>query len=122
MQGDLSASIDQIGWVLTFSIVATAIATPPTGWLAARPGRKRLLVGAVLGFTVSTVPCGLATSLPELMLWRTCQGLFGAPGAAVAGDHARSFPKAQHGPAMAVWGVGVMLAPTVGGYMTELYN
>ena len=79
MQGDLSASIDQIAWVLTFNIVATAIATPPTGWLAGRFGRKRLLIAAILGFTVSTVLCGLATSLPELILWRTCQGLFGAP-------------------------------------------
>ena len=49
MQGDLSASIDQIAWVLTFNIVATAIATPPTGWLAARLGRKRLLLGAIAG-------------------------------------------------------------------------
>jgi MFS transporter, DHA2 family, multidrug resistance protein len=127
MQGDLSASIDQIAWVLTFNIVATAIATPPTGWLAAQLGRKRLLIGAVLGFTVSTLLCGLATSLPELILWRTCQGLFGAPlvplSQAITLD---TFPRAQHGPAMALWGVGVMLGPilgpTIGGYMTELYN
>ena len=65
MQGDLSASIDQIAWVLTFNIVATAIATPPTGWLAARLGRKRLLLGAVLGFTVSTLLCGLAPHCPS---------------------------------------------------------
>ena len=127
MQGDLSASIDQIAWVLTFNIVATAIATPPTGWLAARLGRKRLLVGAVLGFTISTVLCGLASSLPELIVWRTCQGLVGAPlvplSQAITLD---TFPRAQHGPAMALWGIGVMLGPilgpTVGGYMTELYN
>jgi DHA2 family multidrug resistance protein len=127
MQGDLSASIDQIAWVLTFNIVATAIATPPTGWLAARLGRKRLLVGAVFGFTVSTVLCGLATSLPELILWRTCQGLLGAPlvplSQAITLD---TYPKEKHGTAMALWGVGVMLGPilgpTIGGYMTELYN
>jgi MFS transporter, DHA2 family, multidrug resistance protein len=127
MQGDLSASIDQIAWVLTFNIVATAIATPPTGWLAARLGRKRLLVGAVFGFTVSTVLCGLASSLPELILWRTCQGLFGAPlvplSQAITLD---TYPKEQHGTAMAMWGIGVMLGPilgpTIGGYMTELYN
>ena len=127
MQGDLSASIDQIAWVLTFNIVATAIATPPTGWLAARFGRKRLLLGAVLGFTISTVLCGLATSLPELILWRTAQGLFGAPlvplSQAITLD---TYPREQHGTAMALWGVGVMLGPilgpTIGGYMTELYN
>ena len=64
MQGDLSASIDQIAWVLTFNIVAT-VATPPTGWLAARFGRKRLLVGAVLRFTISTVLCGLPPRCPS---------------------------------------------------------
>jgi DHA2 family multidrug resistance protein len=127
MQGDLSASIDQIAWVLTFNIVATAIATPPTGWLAARLGRKRLLLGSILCFTISTVLCGLATSLPELILWRTCQGLFGAPlvplSQAITLD---TFPREQHGTATALWGMGVMLGPilgpTVGGYMTELYD
>jgi MFS transporter, DHA2 family, multidrug resistance protein len=127
MQGDLSASIDQIAWVLTFNIVATAIATPPTGWLAGRFGRKRLLLAAILGFTVSTVLCGLASSLPELILWRACQGLCGAPlvplSQAITLD---TFPKEQHGTATALWGMGVMLGPilgpTVGGYMTELYD
>ena len=92
---------------LTFNIVATAIATPATGWLAARLGRKRLLVGAVLGFTISSVLCGLASSLPELIVWRTCQGLMGAPlvplSQAITLD---TFPRAQHGPAMALWGIG----------------
>ena len=127
MQGDLSASIDQIAWVLTFNIVATAIATPPTGWLAARFGRKRLLIWAISGFTVSTLLCGFATSLPELIVWRTLQGLFGAPlvplSQAITLD---TYPKEQHGTATALWGMGVMLGPilgpTIGGYMTELYN
>jgi DHA2 family multidrug resistance protein len=127
MQGDLSASIDQISWVLTFNIVATAIATPPTGWLAARFGRRRLLLWAVGGFTVSTLLCGFAGSLPELILWRTLQGLFGAPlvplSQAITLD---TYPKEQHGTATALWGMGVMmgpiLGPTIGGYMTELYN
>ena len=115
MQGDLSASIDQIAWVLTFNIVATAIATPPTGWLAARLGRKRLLLGAITGFSISTVLCGLSTSLVELIVWRTCQGLFGAPlvplSQAITLD---TFPKEQHGTATALWGMGVMLGPIVG--------
>jgi DHA2 family multidrug resistance protein len=127
MQGDLSASIDQIAWVLTFNIVATAIATPPTGWLAARLGRKHLLLGSIACFTISTMLCGFATSLPELILWRTCQGLFGAPlvplSQAITLD---TFPREQHGTATALWGMGVMLGPilgpTVGGYMTELYD
>jgi DHA2 family multidrug resistance protein len=127
MQGDLSASIDQIAWVLTFNIVATAIATPPTGWLAGRLGRKRLLLGAITGFTISTVLCGLSTSLVELIVWRTCQGLFGAPlvplSQAITLD---TFPREQHGTATALWGMGVMLGPilgpTIGGYMTEMYE
>ena len=127
MQGDLSASIDQIAWVLTFNIVATAIATPPTGWLAARLGRKRLLLWAIGGFTLTTVLCGFASSLPELILWRTCQGLCGAAlvplSQAITLD---TFPREQHGTATALWGMGVMLGPilgpTVGGYMTELYD
>ena len=104
-----------------------AIATPPTGWLADRFGRKRFLVGSVAAFTVSTLLCGFATSLPELILWRTCQGLFGAPlvplSQAITLD---TFPKEQHGTATALWGMGVMLGPilgpTIGGYMTELYD
>jgi DHA2 family multidrug resistance protein len=115
MQGDLSASIDQIAWVLTFNIVATAIATPPTGWLAARLGRKRLLLGAITGFTISTVLCGLSTSLVELIVWRTCQGLFGAPlvplSQAITLD---TYPPEQHGTATALWGLGVMLGPILG--------
>jgi MFS family permease len=66
----------QTGLARALVLVSVILAT---GWLAARLGRKRLLVGAVLGFTVSTLLCGLATSLPELIPWRTCQGLFGAP-------------------------------------------
>lgn len=127
MQGDLSASIEQISWVLTFNIVATAIATPPTGWLANRFGRKRLLLWSVGGFTLSTLLAGLAPSLPMLILWRTLQGLFGAPlvplSQAITLD---MYPKEQHGTATALWGMGVMmgpiLGPTIGGYMTELYN
>ena len=102
IQGDLSASIDQIAWVLTFNIVATAIATPPTGWLAARLGRKRLL-GAVLGFTISTLLCGLASSLPELILWRSLPGLFGRRWCRCR-RRSRSTPSRGHSPALGAVG------------------
>ena len=90
-------------------------------------GRKRLLLGAITGFTISTVLCGLSTSLVELIVWRTCQGLFGAPlvplSQAITLD---TYPREQHGTATALWGLGVMLGPilgpTLGGYMTELYD
>ncbi len=127
MQGSLSASIDQINWVLTSYIVAAAIATPVTGFLEARFGRKRLLLVAVAGFTAASVLCGIAQTLPEMVLFRLVQGLFGASlvplSQAVLLD---SYPKEKHGSAMAMWGVGVMvgpiLGPTLGGYLTEVYN
>jgi DHA2 family multidrug resistance protein len=127
MQGSFSASQDQIAWVLTSYIVAAAIMTPPTGVLAARLGRKRLFLWAVGGFTVSSMLCGAATSLNELVLFRLLQGVFGAGlvplSQAVLLD---TYPRERHGSAMAMWGVGVMvgpiLGPTLGGWLTEYYS
>jgi MFS transporter, DHA2 family, multidrug resistance protein len=127
MQGNLSATQDQINWVLTSYIVAAAIMTPVTGFLAARLGRKRLFLISVVGFTVASVLCGMAQSLPEMVLFRLAQGVFGAPlvpmSQSVLLD---SYPKEKHGSAMAMWGVGVMvgpiLGPTLGGWLTEYYN
>ncbi|WP_246158278.1 DHA2 family efflux MFS transporter permease subunit [Reyranella soli] len=127
MQGSLSATADQINWVLTSYIVAAAIATPVTGFLEARLGRKRLFLIAVAGFTAASVLCGIAVSLPEMVAFRLVQGLFGASlvplSQAVLLD---SYPKEKHGSAMAMWGMGVMvgpiLGPTLGGWLTEAYN
>src|SRR6058998_767026 len=127
MQGSLSATQDQINWVLTSYIVAAAIMTPVTGFLAARLGRKRLFLIAVIGFTIASVLCGIAQSLPQMVLFRLAQGVFGAPlvpmSQSVLLD---SYPKEKHGSAMAMWGVGVMvgpiLGPTLGGWLTEYYN
>ncbi|WGF88688.1 DHA2 family efflux MFS transporter permease subunit [Marinivivus vitaminiproducens] len=127
MQGGLAASQDQINWVLTSYIVAAAIMTPPTGWLARRFGRKRLFLVAVTGFTVASVLCGAAATLGQMVLFRLLQGLFGASlvplSQAVMLD---SYPKEQQGSAMAIWGVGVMvgpiLGPTLGGWLTEAYD
>ena len=127
MQGSLSATTDQINWVLTSYIVAAAIATPVTGFLEQRLGRKRLFQIAVVGFTVASVLCGIAMSLPEMVLFRVLQGLFGASlvplSQAVLLD---SYPKEKHGSAMAMWGAGIMvgpiLGPVIGGWLTEAYN
>jgi MFS transporter, DHA2 family, multidrug resistance protein len=127
MQGSLSATLDQINWVLTSYIVAAAIMTPLTGWLAVRFGRKRLFMVAVTGFTVSSVLCGMAGSIEQMVLFRLLQGVFGAPlvplSQSVLLD---SYPREKHGSAMAMWGVGVMvgpiLGPTLGGYLTEFYD
>src|SRR3954469_18154313 len=69
MQGSLSATQEQISWVLTSYIVAAAIMTPPTGFLAARFGRKRVFLAAIFGFTIASMLCGIATSLPEMVLF-----------------------------------------------------
>lgn len=127
MQGSLSASQDQINWVLTSYIVAAAIMTPPTGWLAGRFGRKRLFLVAISGFTVASILCGMAQSLVEIVAFRLLQGFFGAAlvplSQAVLLD---SYPKERQGSAMAIWGMGIMvgpiLGPTLGGWLTENYN
>ena len=127
MQGALSATLDQVGWVLTSYIIAAAIMTPPTGFLAARFGRKRVFLAAVSGFTIASMLCGAATSLNEMVVFRLLQGAFGAGlvplSQAVLLD---TYPRERHASAMAMWGVGVMvgpiLGPTLGGYLTEAYN
>ena len=127
MQGSLSATQDQIAWVVTFNIVATAVATPMAGWLAARMGRRRLMIAAISGFAAASFLCGLAGSVEELVLYRILQGACGAPlvpmSQAILLD---TYPKHQHGPATAIWGVGVILgpiiAPTLGGYLSEAYS
>ncbi len=127
MQGSMAASQDQINWVLTSYIVAAAIMTAPTGWLASRFGRTRLFVIAVLGFTFASILCGMAQSIGQIVLFRLLQGMFGASlvplSQAVMFD---IYPLEQRGRAMALWGIGVMvgpiLGPTLGGWLTENYD
>ena len=122
MQGALSATTDQIALVVTFNIIATAIATPMSGWLAARFSRRTILIWGVTGFTAASLACGLATSLEALVFFRVLQGAFGAPlvplSQATVMD---SYPQEQRGSAMAVFGMGVVigpvLAPTIGGIL-----
>jgi DHA2 family multidrug resistance protein len=127
MQGNLSAAQDQITWVLTSYIVATAIATPLTGWLSDRYSQKYVFMASVAGFVLASVLCGLSTSLPQLVFARLLQGAFGA--AIVPLSQATLLdinPKEKQGPAMAMWGMAVMigpiLGPTLGGWLTENYN
>ena len=127
MQGSLSASQDQITWVLTSFIVAAAIATPLTGWLCDRFGQKTIFLFSIAGFTAASVLCGISGSLAQIVLARLLQGLFGA--ALVPLSQAVLLdinPREKHGSAMAVWGMGVMigpiLGPTLGGWLTDSYN
>ncbi len=127
MQGSLSATADQITWVLTSYVVAAAIFTAPIGWLAAHFGRRRLFLICVIGFSAASALCGMAASLTQIVIFRLLQGMFGA--ALVPLSQATMldlYPPEQRGSAMAVWGVGVMvgpiLGPTLGGFLTDAYN
>jgi len=127
IQGSLSATQDQISWVLTSYIVAAAIFMPLTGFVTARFGRKRVFLIGVAGFTVASLLCGAARSLEQIVLFRLLQGIFGASlvplSQAVLLD---TYPVEKHASAMAIWGVGVMvgpvLGPSLGGYLTEYYD
>src|SRR5690348_9232163 len=127
MQGSLSAAQDQISWVLTSYIVAAAVATPLTGWLSNRIGRKQLFLVSVAGFTAASLLCGIAQTLDEMVLFRLLQGLFGAGLVPLSQSVLLDInPPERHGSAMAIWGAGIMvgpiLGPTLGGYLTEIYN
>jgi MFS transporter, DHA2 family, multidrug resistance protein len=127
MQGTLSASQDQIAWVLTAYIVASAIATPLTGWLCDRFGQKHIFLASISGFTVASALCGMSNSLAQIVAARLLQGVFGAALVPLAQVVLMDInPKEKQGSAMAVWGMGVMvgpiLGPTLGGWLTDSYN
>ncbi|HYZ23331.1 MAG TPA: DHA2 family efflux MFS transporter permease subunit [Rhodopila sp.] len=127
MQGSLSASTDQITWVLTSYITAAAIMTAPVGWLSARFGLKNLYLISMIGFTATSMLCGIAGTLEEMVLFRLAQGVFGAALVPLSQSTMLNiYPPEKRGSAMAVWGMGVMvgpiLGPTLGGYLTELYD
>jgi DHA2 family multidrug resistance protein len=127
MAGSVSASADQITWVLTSYIIATAIMTPMSGWLARRFGAKAVFVVAIIGFTASSALCGAAQSLGQIVAFRVLQGVFSAPMAplsqAVMVD---IYAPKERGPALAVWSMGVMVAPIVGpvlgGWLTDDFS
>ncbi len=127
IQGALSATQDQIAWIVTFNLVASAVATPTTGWLAGRLGRRRLMIYASAGFTVSSVLCGTAGSLPELILYRVAQGAFGAPMMPMAQAILLDvYPRRQHALVTMLWGLisvtGTFLGPIFGGYVGEVLD
>ena len=127
MQGNFSASSDEITWVITSYITAAAMMTGPVGWLAARFGRKLLYVTCIIGFTIASMLCGAAQSLEQMVLFRLLQGMFSAALVPLSQSTLLDiYPHEQRGFAMAIWGVGVMIGPimgpTLGGYLTEMYN
>ena len=127
MQGSLAATQDEIAWVLTSYIVAAAISTPVTGFLASRLGRTRLFVIALAGFTIASALCGMAASLPQIVFFRILQGLFGAAlvplSQAILLD---AYPRSEMQRAMGIFSMGVMIAPilgpVLGGYLTDEFS
>ena len=127
MQTSLGATYDTVTWVLTSYILATAVAMPLTGWLSDRIGSRKLFLMSVSGFIVTSMLCGIATSLEEMVLFRILQGA----SAAFVGPLSQTVmldinPPERHVKAMALWGMGIMigpiLGPVIGGWLTESYN
>jgi DHA2 family multidrug resistance protein len=127
MQGSFAATGDEIAWAMTFNILATAIVTPTTGFLAANYGTRNVMVVSIAGFTISTFMCGAAESLESLVFWRILQGGFGAPSTPLAQSILmETFPRERQAMVMGLYGFGVVvgpvIGPTLGGAMAELYT
>jgi len=127
IQGDLSASLDQVSWIITASIVASALGIPPTPWLAARFGFRRVLLCALVLFTVSSCMIAISSSLGEVVFWRIGQALFGAPIMVLSQSFTvSSFEGKQRGMAMAIWSValttGWVFGPAMGAYLADWHS
>ena len=127
IQGSLAANQDQIEWVLTSYIVAAAIMTPPTGYLAGRFGLKRLFLTSIVGFTIASMACGMAQSLGQIVVFRLVQGGFGAALVPLSQSVLmNAYPPERQGTAMSYWGMAIMIGPIIGpvlgGWLTENYS
>ncbi|WP_374292717.1 DHA2 family efflux MFS transporter permease subunit [Paenirhodobacter enshiensis] len=127
MKADLGASSDTINWVLTAYIVAAAIATPLSGWMSERFGRKEIFIWSIVGFVVTSMLCGIAWSLETMVAFRLLQGVFGAAIVPLSQTFLLDInPRERQGQAMAIWGAGIMvgpiIGPTLGGYLTDAFN
>lgn len=127
MQGTFAATVDQIALVVTFNIVATAVVTPASGWLASTFSRRSLMLTCAIGFTVASAGCGVAQNLEQLIVCRIFQGGFGAPLVPICMAAILDiFPQEEHGTATSFFGMGVVfgpiIGPTVGGYLSDAYG
>ena len=127
LQGALSATPDQVAWVITLNLVATAVATPITGWIVARFGQRQVMIWAVVGFTISSLLCATATSLAPLLVYRIGQGAFGAPMVPLAqAIVVATYPPEKRAVAQGWFGVAVVLGPAIGpvlgGFLAEEYD
>ena len=124
LQGALSATPDQVAWVVTLNLVATAIVTPMTGWLVGRFGRRSVMIWSVFGFAVSSLLCATATTLAPLLIYRIGQGAFGAPLVPLSQALiVATYPERERAMAQGFFGMSVVLGPAIGpvfgGYLAE---
>jgi MFS transporter, DHA2 family, multidrug resistance protein len=127
LQGALSATPDQVSWIITLNIVATAVVTPAAGWLTARFGQRRLMLWSVTGFALTTLACASADSLAPLLAYRIGQGAFGAPLVPLSqAIVVATYPPEERARAQSFFGMAVVVGPAIGpvfgGYLAELYN
>lgn len=127
IQGSMSATADEIAWVVTFNILATAIATPMSGWLSSRFGTRNVMIWSIAGFTLATLMCGLSNSLETLVFWRIAQGALGAPSTPLVQKILLdTFEKRHHSIVIGAYGFGVVMGPIIGpilgGQMAEIYT
>ena len=127
MSGELGATPDSISWTLTSYLMASAVLMPLAGFFTDRLGRKKYLLISIGGFVIASALCGLATSLSAMVMFRLAQGMFGASLVPLSqAIMVETFPVESRGKAMAIWGMGVMVAPimgpTLGGYLTEVFS
>jgi DHA2 family multidrug resistance protein len=126
MLGSFGATSDQITWVLTSYLVAAAVVMPLTGYLSERLGRRRLLNISIVGFVISSALCGLSWNLLSMVIFRVAQGICGAPLIALSqAILLDAFPREKHGQALAIFGLGIMVAPVLGpvfgGWLTDTF-
>lgn len=127
LQGALSATPDQIAWVVTLNVVATAIVTPATGWIVAKWGKRNVLIWSIVGFSISSLACATAETLAPLLIYRVGQGVFGAPLVPLAqAIIVATYPPEERASAQGWFGMSVVIgpaiAPALGGYLAEAYN
>ncbi|MFH1139399.1 MAG: DHA2 family efflux MFS transporter permease subunit [Pseudomonadota bacterium] len=127
IQGSLSAGQEEVTWVLTSYLVSNAVVIPMSGWLADLLGRKRYLITSVILFTASSLLCGLAASLPQLVFFRVLQGIGGGGLQPMSmAILMEAYPPEERGMAMAIYGMGIvvgpLLGPVLGGFLTDYYS
>jgi DHA2 family multidrug resistance protein len=127
IQGALSASPDQVAWIVTANLIATAVTIPLAGWISNRFGRRRAMIWGVAGFAFATLMCGLSTSLTQLVFWRVIQSAFGSPLTPIAQSVViDNFPGPKRSRALAIYSMGVSVPPTIapvlGGYVSSEFS